>query len=108
MTLASPLSVWFLLYIRVLKWTTYTIDWGDSYFIDSDEALLNLFDDLQAAIDRRIDRWQLDVRNAVASTGKPNQPVKYMMNYFSIGIDGQVSSSHLKSFMSLGTELSIA
>jgi len=79
---------------RVLHWGIYSIDWGGTYFFDSDEALLSLFDDLERAIDRPIDRWHLDVTpgTSIPSIERYKQPVKYMINYFSIGIDGRVSS----------------
>ena len=69
------------------------MDWSGGYFSgDADEALLSVLGDLSCAMERRMDRWQLSVTpgTAVPSLERHKQPVKYMLAYLGIGVDGKV------------------
>jgi len=46
--------------------------------------------DLTRGLDRRMDRWEVCMTEAVPSLERHKQPVKYMLGYLGIGVDGKV------------------
>jgi diacylglycerol kinase (ATP) len=70
-------------------------DWSGGYFQwnndAADAALLSVFADLTRALERKMDRWELKMTEAVPSLDRHKQPVKYMLGYLGIGVDGKVA-----------------
>ncbi|EWM25229.1 diacylglycerol kinase [Nannochloropsis gaditana] len=79
---------------RVLDWNLGH-DWSGGYFPWSNDAadanLLSVFSDLTRAMERKMDRWELRMTEAVPSSDRHRQPVKYMLGYLGIGVDGKVA-----------------
>lgn len=79
---------------RVLDWNLGH-DWSGGYFAWSNDAadasLLSVFADLTRAMERRMDRWELRMTEAVPSLDRHKQPVKYMLGYLGVGVDGKVA-----------------
>jgi hypothetical protein len=76
----------------VLDWDHHLMDWsGGAADSGAAETVLGLLGDLDRALQRRLDRWEIKVTpGAVPSLKRDRQPVKFMMNYFGIGVDGKV------------------
>jgi hypothetical protein len=54
--------------------------------------MLSVLADIERALERRMDRWEVCITpgTAVPSLDRHKQPVKYMLAYFGIGVDGKV------------------
>lgn len=87
---------------KSLDWGDHVIDWSGGYFGSSrdasDKAILSMLEDLRRGLWRRLDRWEVCITPGsavpsleVLASNKP--PLKSMVAYLGIGVDGKVSGA---------------